>query len=71
MAADLGQSYTTQESILAPNPAGTWDHLLSRLEDSLFGLEKLQRDVQVFWKFLHSKSDLHFFCNFSLLRVKF
>lgn len=52
VAADLGQNYTTQESIFAPNPAGTWDHLLSRLEDSLFGLEKLQRDVQVFWMFL-------------------
>lgn len=67
MAADLGQNYTTRESIHAPNPAGIWDHLLSRLEDRLFGLEKLQRDVQVFLMFLHSKSDLHFFSNFSLL----
>lgn len=61
VAADLGQNYTTQESIPAPNPAGIWDHLLFRLQDSLFGLEELQRDVQVFWMFLHSKSDLHFF----------
>lgn len=71
VAADLGQNYTTQESIPAPNPAGIWDHLLFRLQDSLFGLEELQRDVQVFWMFLHSKSDLHFFWNFSLLWVKF
>lgn len=71
MAADLGQNYTTQGNILAPNPAGIWDDLLSRLEDRLFGLEKLQRDVQAFWMFLHSKSDLHFFWKFSLLCVKF
>lgn len=71
VAADLGQNYTTQESILAPNPAGIWDPSLSRLEDRFFGLERLQRDVQDFWMFLHSKSDLHFFWNFSLLQVKF